>query len=269
MGRRRKKRNANKSGFWVVISCLIIIGIIAGLESEETSSSHTQKQQIKISTIGEYNKIYQKWGANIVNQEGLANNLNTKNYYVILDTSGSMAAKDCSQSHSKMDVAKDSLASWVTHVSSEDNIALMVFNDQVANEVFPLRQNSPNFKNQFLEKVRTAAAHGSTPLGDALLKAYTHLEYQSASQLGYGEYHIIVVTDGQASDSEVMDVAVLNIFKSPIVLHTIGFCIGTDHALNIPGQSFYMSAMNKEQLDKGLIRVLAESESFDVKGFVN
>jgi hypothetical protein len=30
-----------------------------------------------------------------------------------------------------------------------------------------------------------------------------------------------------------------------------------------------MSAMNKEQLDKGLIRVLAESESFDVKGFVN
>ena len=59
MGRRRKKRNANKSGFWVVISCLIIIGIIAGLESEETSSSHTQKQQIKISTIGEYNKIYQ------------------------------------------------------------------------------------------------------------------------------------------------------------------------------------------------------------------
>lgn len=269
MGRRRKKNKAAKSGIWVVISILVILGIIVSLENEESSQSHVNKKQIKISTIGEYNKIYQNWGANIVNQTGLSSNLNTKNYYVILDTSGSMASKECSQNQSKMEVAKDSLSSWVNHVGVEDNIALMVFNDLAANEVFPLRQNTPSFKNQFLENVRSVSAHGGTPLGDALSKAYSNLEYQSAAQLGYGEYHIIVVTDGMASDSEVMDKAVLKIFRSPIVLHTIGFCIGTDHALNIPGQSFYTSAMNREQLDKGLIRVLAESESFDVKGFVN
>lgn len=54
---------------------------------------------------------------------------------------------------------------------------------------------------------------------------------------------------------------------SPIQIHTIGFCIGPDHSLNIPGRTMYKAADNPQQLEKGLQDVLAESETFDVSDF--
>ena len=91
---------------------------------------------------------------------------------------------------------------------------------------------------------------------------------QGARQLGYGEYHLVVVTDGEASDGQdPTNVVKVILDRSPIVLHTIGFCIGTDHVLNQPGRSYYVAAESPEQLQQGLSAVLAEAPAFDQSQF--
>ena len=91
---------------------------------------------------------------------------------------------------------------------------------------------------------------------------------QGRRQLGYGEYTIVVVTDGIANDENRLRTAVdVILANSPITVYSIGFCIGARHSLNQPGNTVYKSADNPEQLAEGLKDVLAESEFFDAAEF--
>ncbi len=87
-------------------------------------------------------------------------------------------------------------------------------------------------------------------------------------QLGYGRYVLVVVTDGQASPGQEPAAQVNWMLAStPVELHTIGFCIGTDHSLNMPGRTVYKAADNPVALRQGLAEVLAEAETFDPAAF--
>ena len=91
---------------------------------------------------------------------------------------------------------------------------------------------------------------------------------QGRRQLGYGEYHLIVVTDGQASSGQDPTGVVDEILaSSPVVIHTIGFCIGEDHSLNQKGRVLYRTAQNAAELREGLEQVLAEAPDFTVTQF--
>jgi hypothetical protein len=97
-----------------------------------------------------------------------------------------------------------------------------------------------------------------------MIYAYKAFTDQGRRQLGYGEYTIVVVTDGIANSiPQLQQVVDKIIATTPINIYSIGFCIGKEHSLNQPGRTLYKSADNPEQLDKGLREVLAESESFD------
>ena len=102
----------------------------------------------------------------------------------------------------------------------------------------------------------------------AITLAYDKLMAQGASQLGYGEYHLVVVTDGHA-DSGQDPTPIVNklLAESPVVLQTIGFCIGSKHALNQEGRTMYKEANNVEDLRQGLADVLAEAPQFTVTEF--
>jgi hypothetical protein len=98
--------------------------------------------------------------------------------------------------------------------------------------------------------------------------ARSKIEYQARRQLGYGEYHMVVVTDGEASRYEDPRSIVDSIIATtPIVLHTIGFCIDARHSLNQPGRILYRQANDLEGLRKGLQDVLAEAPRFTVLQF--
>ena len=247
----------NKKKLFIVLALIVAYLYYNGIVSKPDN-------QLKAITHTLYNDWGQVDGDIVV---PISENILAKSYYIILDTSGSMKEKKCVNNGTKMNAAKRSLAQWIDNVGASDNIALMTFNGEFAKELLPLRKNVPDYKTQFLDYVSDVKANGTTPLGDALNKAYNALEVQAQSQLGYGEYHIVVVTDGNATDGEDMDKATQNIFKSPVILHTIGFCITFDHALNQPDKAYYISAMDEVALKKGLDRVLAESESFDIQGF--
>ncbi len=179
------------------------------------------------------------------------------NYYIIFDGSGSMKGD-------KLQVAKKALSEFVNHIQGDANVGLAVFDNRRLSERAVLGETRESIIGQ-IEKVK---ANGSTPLKNAISLAYQKLVEQGLKQLGYGEYHLVVVTDGEASEGQDPTQIVNSILQSsPVVIHTIGFQIGQNHSLNQPGKILYASANNFEELRKGLESVLAELENFSVSDF--
>lgn len=198
--------------------------------------------------------------------EGISANLTSKNYYFVFDGSGSMAKQGCSGNRSKLSVARESLSSFATTIPNDANVGLFIFDGNGRNERIPLGTGN---RQAFIDAINSTRADGGTPLRSAINIGYLALERQAKSQLGYGEYNLVVVTDGKASsENETPHAIVENVLaKSPVVIHTIGFCINSRHSLNQPGKTYYRQANDANSLTEGLTEVLAESPTFDADSF--
>lgn len=195
----------------------------------------------------------------------LSADLFAKNYYVVLDASGSMNERACSGSEPKLAAAKAALASFSQSVPAQANLGLQVFDVAGVREWLPLATGN---REQFTQMVRQVRANGGTPLRDSVRKAYAKLLEQGAKQLGYGEYHLVIVTDGAADPGQDPTPVVNEILaESPVVLQTIGFCLGPEHSLNQAGRTIYRAADNAAELGQGLADVLAEAPQFAVTQF--
>lgn len=194
-----------------------------------------------------------------------APDLLARNYYVIFDSSGSMKEQQCYGDGSKIEVAKQALSSFAKLVPSRANLGLSVFMNNNISEMVPLAVNN---REPFIAAVNSATPSGGTPLHTAITTGYRRLTDQASMQRGYGEYVLVIMTDGIPSKGEDPTGIVQAIIeKTPIEIHTIGFCIGENHALNMPGKTVYKAANSQEDLQRGLTEVLAESASFDVSEF--
>ncbi|MEO7397150.1 MAG: vWA domain-containing protein [Ilumatobacteraceae bacterium] len=196
----------------------------------------------------------------------VADSVATSNYYVVLDGSGSMLESECSGSVTKIEAAVASLGEFVKLVPEEANLGLVVFDGQGISERVPLGTGN---RDAFLQALAQTRADGGTPLRTSITLGYDQLVKQGQRQLGYGDYHLVVVTDGVPDPSSEDPRSIVQTIStlSPVVLHTIGFCIGSDHVLNQPGRSYYVAADSPQQLAEGLGAVLAEAPSFDVVAF--
>ena len=179
-----------------------------------------------------------------------------------------MAKSKCSGGNTKEQVAKNALNNFVNQISDEDNIGLYIFDKFGASERVALNHNN---KSQILAEIEKSQANGNTPLRTSIAKGVRELAKQAGKQLEYGEYHLIVITDGEASGEKEkpVDVVSVSLDQTPIIIHSIGFCIDQNHSLNQPGKTIYKSADNPQELAKGLESVLAESEEFIVTEFDN
>jgi hypothetical protein len=188
-----------------------------------------------------------------------------RNYFFVLDGSGSMAERKCSGDAPKMNVAKQALLGFIDRIPAGSNVGGLVFDEF---GVRTLAELKPKGDATWATLINGVRAGGGTPLATAVTAGYQALTMRAAAQLGYGEYHLVVVTDGEANQGEdpraIVDVITR---KSPIVVHTIGFCIGQNHSLNQPGKTVYRAADNPEDLERGLAEVLAEAPSFDAQSF--
>ncbi|KJR42733.1 von Willebrand factor type A (vWA) domain-containing protein [Candidatus Magnetoovum chiemensis] len=191
----------------------------------------------------------------------IAKNLLAKNYYVVLDGSGSMRDNGCSGTASKSEASKRALAEFAQAVPQEANLGFAAFDSRGVTERLPLGINN---RDMFIQQVNNTRADTDTPLHDAVNLGFTKLKQQAQKQLGYGEYHLVMVTDGIATRGQNPTTIVNDIIdKTPVIIHTIGFCISENHALNQPGRTFYETADNPQELVKSLKQVLAEAETFD------
>jgi len=195
----------------------------------------------------------------------VADDLLAANYYFVFDGSGSMTKKRCSGDQTKLGVAKDALVSFASSIPKQANIGLLTFDSAGTSERVALGQNNVN---QFSQQVQQTVANGGTPLRVSIQKAYAALKQQGKRQLGYGEYHLVIVTDGIASKGQDPTDTIGAILKeSPVVIHTIGFCINDKHSLNQPGLTYYKSANDPSSLRASLDEVLAESPEFVIDSF--
>ncbi|MFA6536063.1 MAG: vWA domain-containing protein [Candidatus Paceibacterota bacterium] len=181
-----------------------------------------------------------------------------RNIYLVFDCSGSMA--DAKNGEPKIVTAKRAIEAFGRKIPAETSLGLAIFDSNGPSERVPLGVNN---RKQFYQTVQSAGAGGATPLSSAVRLGYEQLRKQAVRQLGYGEYHLVIVTDGEANAGfdPGNDVNII-LRDSPVVIHTIGFHIGSRHSLNQPGRTVYKEANNPADLEKGLAEVLAESDKF-------
>ena len=197
-----------------------------------------------------------------------ASALATTNYYIVVDGSGSMLSHKCGGGTSKIDAALEAVKHFIAEVPADTNVGLAAFDRRAISERVALGIGNREALYTALKDIR---AGSDTPLRSSIKIGYDKLTAQARTQLGYGEYHLVVVTDGNPDPQSEDPTPVVNaiLAQSPVVLHTIGFCIDSDHVLNQPNRTYYASATNPEELQAGLQAVLAEAATFDAATFSN
>ena len=194
-----------------------------------------------------------------------------RNFYFIFDGSGSMRdplGSDCGGDQSfqrKLEGAKWAVAEFLKKVPEDVNLGLYVFDEhhvppQRNCEVVPLASNN---MTAFLQAINNVEAGGGTPLSRAIQFGAEVLAQQKAKQLGYGEFRLVVVTDGLADDiPQAAEFAT----EKEIPIYAIGLCIQEDHPLRQYAVS-YRAANSFEDLAKALEATVAETEFYDAKTF--
>lgn len=261
---RKKNRTVGFVIFQIVVGVIFVLIQMFGLfDSNNSTSSSSSKKDNKIKQP-EF-KVQWPTPLNETKGEKVSDKLNRKNYYIVFDGSGSMRERRCSGDKTKEEVAKKALNNFVQQISDDDNIGLYIFDNNESSQRVALGHHN---KTQIIEEIQKSTAGGHTPLKTAMAKGVTELAKQSGKQLEYGEYHLVIITDGEASRYERPESVVnVSLSKTPIVIHSIGFCISEKHSLNQPGKTLYKSADNPQELLRGLESVLAESEEFVVTDF--
>jgi Ca-activated chloride channel family protein len=196
----------------------------------------------------------------------LAANPLAKNYYLVFDASGSMSDRSCGGNDTKLRAAKNALSAFAKSIPADANVGLLVFGAGGIRQALPLADTS---RDRLAGEVASIRAADGTPLKTSIQRAAQALTEQGRRQLGYGEYHLVVITDGEHTpESENPRQVVEEILTgSPIIIHTLGFCLGEKHSLNQAGRILYKAANSQQDLERGLDAVLAESPAFDVKQF--
>jgi hypothetical protein len=192
------------------------------------------------------------------------------NFYFIFDGSGSMRdplSSDCGGDQNfsrKLDGAKWAVAEFLKKVPEDVNLGLYVFDEnhrsRSEREVVPLGINN---MAAFLQAINAIEAGGGTPLAEAIRFGAEVLARQREKQLGYGEFRIIVVTDGLADD---IPTAAEFATENAIPIYAIGLCIKEDHPLRQYAVS-YRAADNFRDLAEALETTIAETEHYDPKTF--
>jgi uncharacterized protein YegL len=253
-------------GQWALIVLCNLLVLTGCSESPTTTSKTASKPGITQTPLPEPAPAKAAWPFAKGEEPSvdLADNFLTKNYFLVFDGSGSMRESNCSGARQKIEVAKEVVAQWAQGIGPEANLGLIAFHNSGVTSL-PLTAGS---RENFIDTINKIPAGGGTPLAEAAAYAYESCTKQAKRQLGYGEYTIVVVTDGIADDRTKLKKTIENILtQSPVNIYSIGFCIGANHALNQPGRTIYKAANNPDELRQGLQEVLAESETFDDSDF--
>ena len=242
-------KNKKSVFFYILIFIALVIYFTTREEKQSSPSSSTEFEELMEEVEDEAMK-----------PEILGEPSMNRNFYIIFDGSGSMASY--LDGEIKIVGAKKAIVKFLAQIPQDVNMGLYLFDDYGRREVVPLQ---PIDKERLLEAINESSPGGGTPLADAMIFATKQLRKQRQKQLGYGEYNLIIVTDGEASSiPEASAIAV----KNEISIYAIGLGIGNDHPLNDEKYVVsYTAADDFDQLTEALIEAVAESPYFDDQEF--
>ena len=182
--------------------------------------------------------------------------LYSDNVVVILDASGSMWGKMKGTSTTKMKAAKQALLAVLSKVPATTQVGLLVFPERRDRKawVYPLgKRDDARLK----AAIMAPTPNGSTPLGQFMKMGADRLLQERKAQLGYGTYRLLVVTDGEASDAELMNKFAPEIVSRGITMDAIGVAMKKEHTLAKLANS-YRRADDPASLQKAVSEVFAE-----------
>ncbi len=187
-----------------------------------------------------------------------ADDIHKDNIVVILDASGSMQDKfSGDRTKSKMEAAKAALQEVLAKVPDDTWIGLLVFSGaNIRNEwVYPLGEKDTQ---QLIAAINLPQPGGGTPLGKYIRIGANRLLEERAKQYNYGNYRLLIVTDGEASDAAQVEYYTPEILNRQIRVDVIGVDMKTDHMLAKVVDS-YRRADNPGELVAAVSEILAET----------
>jgi uncharacterized protein YegL len=149
---------------------------------------------------------------------------------VVLDDSGSMAEPmRSSRRVAKMDAAKRALLEVLSQLPEDAQVGVLALNTRTATGpwIIPL---GPLDRAQIRQAIGSIQAAGGTLLGAAMKQAADALLAQREKQ-NYGEYRLLIVTDGEAQDEYLVDEYLPEILRRQITVDVIGVSMAQDHSL--------------------------------------
>lgn len=182
------------------------------------------------------------------------------NVVIVLDASGSMKQQMRGRSGvQKMEAAKAALKSVLRNVSETTHIGLLVFSAKnLRNDwVYPL---GPREETRLLQAIDRPIPASGTPLGEYIKMGADRLLEARAQQYGYGTYRLLIVTDGNANDPELVDRYTPEVLARGILVDVIGVDMKTDHTLASMAHS-YRRANDPDSLERAIREVFAELSS--------
>jgi Ca-activated chloride channel family protein len=159
----------------------------------------------------------------------------------------------------RLQTATGALADFARLLKDGDALGIATFGDGRFNWIIPVGPAKSRVAEiaAALGKVHSG---GDTPLGAALETGTAALKKEAAANGGAGEYILVPVTDGDATDVPVLNRAVISLSATPAELHTIGLCVSNQ--LADPRWGSYVNVKNGDDLAHGLTGIAAEATEF-------
>lgn len=177
---------------------------------------------------------------------------------IVLDDSGSMRDKMRTDQgkEPRMQVAQQALKKLVQQLPDNTQLGVLLMNgapDQ-GGWLVPL---GPLEKAKTVALIDQVRANGGTPLGRSMKTAMEQLLTARASK-PIGDYRLIVVTDGEATDRPELNRLLPNMVARGIVIDVIGVDMKSDHTLASKSHT-YRRANDASSFESALIEIFAES----------
>ena len=178
------------------------------------------------------------------------------NVVIVLDASGSMNTRMQSGGLTRMQAAKNAILQVMQQIPENTHVGILVFSARNVSVdwIYPI---GPVDETRLTEAVNRPYPGGSTPLGKYIKKGADELLARRAQQFGYGTSRLIVVTDGEAGDPELVEAYVPDVLSRGIIVDAIGLDMEKDHTLATRVHS-YRRADDPEALTLALESVFAE-----------
>ncbi len=243
---------------------ILLLVLLAAIMASCDESDHDHQEGEEFGLVPEVEQLEVEEVEIILNERDGEVSL-ARNFYFVFDGSGSMD-EQCAGLR-KMDGAVEAVSKFINKIPDDAHIGLAVFDNNMPShefrEALPLQADS---KQAFMDEVVSIIPGGGTPLGECIQFGVDALVEQYKKQLGYGEFRLIVVTDGMSNGTVNIPEAAAYALQYRIPIYAIGLCMEEDHELRAYAMS-YRDADNYEDLTKALEETVAETEHFDVENF--
>jgi hypothetical protein len=183
-----------------------------------------------------------------------------QNVVVVLDDSGSMRNYMRRASRVvKVEAARQALLTVLEKLPADAQVGVIVLNGGGRDHwIIPLGPVNGSGLRAAIEKIR---ASGRTPLG-ARMKDGADALLAKREQQRYGTYKLLIVTDGEAGDRNLVDLYLPDIISRGIVVDVIGVDMRQDHSLATRVHT-YRRADDPQSLRKAIAETVLSETAAD------